>query len=40
LEFDPQQKKDIEGILKKENYSSFKFFKDQFKKYRFAEIEK
>ncbi len=40
LEFDPQQKKDIEEILKKENYSSFKFFKDQFKKYRFAEIKK
>jgi len=40
LEFDSRQKKDIEKILKKENYSSFKFFKDQFKKYRFAEIKK
>jgi len=40
LEFDPEQKKDIEEMLKKEDYSSFKFFKDQFKKYRFAEIKK
>jgi len=40
LEFDPQQKKDIEKILEKQEYSSFKFFKDQFKKYRFAEIKK
>ena len=40
LEFDPQQKKDIEKILEKQEYSSFKFFKDQFKKYRFARIRK
>ena len=40
LELDPQQKKDVEKMLKKQGYSSFKFFRDQFKKYRFAEIRK
>lgn len=40
LEFDPQQKKEIEKMLEKQEYSSFKFFKDQFKKYRFARVEK
>ncbi len=40
LEFDPEQKNDIEKILKKEKYSSFKFMKDQFKKYRFARVIK
>ncbi len=40
LEFDPQQKKDIEKMMKKQSYSSFKFFRDQFKKYRFAIVKK
>jgi len=40
LEFDPQQKKDIEKMLEEQKYSSFKFFKDQFKKYRFARVKK
>ncbi|MCP6717945.1 MAG: HemK family protein methyltransferase [Patescibacteria group bacterium] len=40
LEFDPEQKSDIEKILKKEKYSSFKFTRDQFKKYRFARVIK
>lgn len=40
LEFDPQQKKDIEKMMKRQEYSSFKFFKDQFKKYRFARVKK
>jgi len=35
FEFDPQQKRTIEEILKKENYK-FRFFKDQFKKFRYA----
>jgi len=35
LEFDPKQKEDIKNILKKEGYKNFRFFKDQFKKYRF-----
>ncbi len=38
LEFDLFQKKDIENILKKENYKKFKFFKDQFEKYRWLKI--
>jgi len=39
LEFDPQQKKDIEIILKKERYKKSRFFfKDQFKKYRWLKI--
>jgi release factor glutamine methyltransferase len=40
LEFDPSQKNEIESILKKEKYSSFVFFCDQFKKTRFAKIVK
>ncbi len=40
LEFDPQQKGRIEKILKKQTYNNFKFFKDQFKKYRFVKIKK
>jgi len=40
LEFDPQQKGRIEKILQKQNYSFFKFHKDQFKKYRFVKIKK
>lgn len=38
IEIDPFQVKDIESILKKENYSKFKFFKDQFEKYRWVEV--
>ncbi len=38
LEFDPLQKKEIEDILKKYKYSQFKFFRDQFKKYRFVRV--
>ncbi|XOB40948.1 MAG: HemK/PrmC family methyltransferase [Candidatus Nealsonbacteria bacterium] len=40
LEFDPQQKSAIEKILREEGYSRFRFFKDQFKKYRFARVKK
>ena len=39
LEFDPLQKKEIEDILKKKGYKNFKFFKDQFKKYRFVKVQ-
>ena len=40
LEIDPEQKNDILNILKKESYKNSKFFKDQFKKYRFVKVEK
>ena len=40
LEFDPQQKGRIEEILQKQSYSFFRFYKDQFKKYRFVKIKK
>lgn len=40
LEIDPLQKEDVEEILKKYNYSKFKFFKDQFKKIRWLKISK
>ncbi len=40
LEFDPQQKGRIKKILQKQNYSFFRFYKDQFKKYRFVKIKK
>jgi release factor glutamine methyltransferase len=39
LEIDPFQKKEVEKILKKERYSNFEFFKDQFKKIRWVRIE-
>ena len=39
LEFDPEQKNDILNILKKENYKNSRFFKDQFKRYRFAKVD-
>lgn len=38
LEIDPLQKEEIEKILKKYKYSKFKFFKDQFKKYRWLKV--
>lgn len=38
MEFDPLQKAEIEIILKKEEYKRYKFFKDQFKKYRWVKI--
>lgn len=38
LEFDSFQKKMIEKLLNQFNYKSFKFFKDQFKKWRWAVI--
>jgi len=38
LELDPQQKAEIKDILEKERYKNFKFFKDQFNKYRWVRI--
>jgi release factor glutamine methyltransferase len=38
LEFDPQQEKEIGNILKRNNYSHFEFFCDQFGLVRFARI--
>ena len=38
LEIDPFQKEDIKNILLNEGCKKFKFFKDQFKKYRFVKI--
>jgi len=38
LEIDPFQKEEIRKILLNEGYKKFKFFKDQFKKYRFVKI--
>ncbi len=35
FEFDPKKKEEIKNILKKEGYKNFRFFKDQFEKYRF-----
>jgi len=40
LEFDPSQIGEVEKIIKKNNYSSFEFFKDQFEQWRFAKIIK
>ncbi len=39
LEIDPFQKEEIRNILLNEGYKKFKFFKDQFKKYRFVKIK-
>ena len=39
FEFDPEQKNEISNILRKENYKNSKFFKDQFKKYRFVKVQ-
>jgi len=38
LEFDPLQKEEIAVFLKKEGYQNFRFYKDQFKKYRWLKI--
>lgn len=35
MEFSPGQEEDIEKILVREGYKKYRFFKDQFKKYRF-----
>ncbi len=40
LEFDPRQKGRITKILENQKYSYFRFYKDQFKKYRFIKIKK
>jgi release factor glutamine methyltransferase len=40
LEFDSRQRRDIMEIIKKEGYSSFKFFKDQFGLWRFTKVIK
>jgi len=39
MEIDPLQREDIERILKKQSYKKFEFYKDQFKKVRWAKIE-
>ena len=38
LEIDPQQKEEINEILKRKKYNKFNFLKDQFKKYRWVKI--
>lgn len=38
MEFDSFQIKEIENILRKEKYPNFKFYKDQFKKWRWVKI--
>jgi release factor glutamine methyltransferase len=38
MEIDPLQREEVEEILKKEGYKKFKFYKDQFKKIRWAKI--
>jgi release factor glutamine methyltransferase len=40
MEIDPLQREELEGILKKEGYKKFKFYKDQFKKIRWVKILK
>jgi len=39
LEIDPLQRMDMEDILKNYGYKQFKFFKDQFNKYRWMKIK-
>jgi len=38
MEFSPEQKKEIEKLLKKYNYSKCQFYKDQFDRWRWVEI--
>lgn len=38
FEFDKDQKDEIEKLIRKNNYSGFKFFKDQFNDYRFVKL--
>jgi len=38
LEIDPLQKEEIKKILEKDGWANFKFFKDQFKKWRFLKV--
>jgi len=40
MEFDPLQKEEIEKILSKLKFKKFKFFRDQFKKFRFLMVER
>lgn len=40
MEFDPLQKEELKKILEKNGYEKFKFFKDQFRKFRWARIKK
>ena len=39
MEFDHLQKTDLERLLKKLNYTNYKIYKDQFKKYRYVCIK-
>jgi release factor glutamine methyltransferase len=39
MEFDPPQKKDIEKLLHKYKYKNWKFYKDQYGKYRWVVIK-
>lgn len=39
MEFDSPQKKEIEKLLKKNKYNSWEFFKDQYGKWRWVEIQ-
>lgn len=40
LEIDPLQKEEIKKVLEKYNFAKFKFYKDQFQKYRWLKILK
>lgn len=40
LEFDPFQREEIKNALEKYNWPKFKFYKDQFRKFRWLKIEK
>ena len=40
IEHDPLQKEIIKELILKNDYSGFKFFKDQFDQYRFVKIYK
>ena len=40
MEFDPPLKKEIENLIKKNKYSNCKFYKDQYKRWRWVKIVK